>query len=134
MQLRKKIIGKIPRVGNSSVFRFDAGPKSDYIYRTFLKEMKSAEDKNLFNTEQAFLTYAMKEVNWWPSSWVRSYKWNCRPFFPFNFLITPRLPKGCKILVFHGRPDPDQAITGFRGKKPHHFIKAARWISDFWKY
>lgn len=133
VKFRKRITRNIPNVGNSSVFRFDAGPNSDYIYKTFIQEIERAEDKSVFNTEQAFLTYAMKEVIWWPNHWVRSYKWNCRPWYPFNLLITPKLPKDCKILVFHGRPDPDQAILGFKGSKPHHHMKPASWISDYWK-
>lgn len=130
---RKRLLGRVPHVGNSSVFRFDAGPKSDYIFQTFLNEMEQAEDTSIFNTEQAFLTYAMQEVNWWPNEWIRSYKWNCRPILPLNLIKTPQLPTHCKILVFHGRPDPDQAIEGFRGKRLHHNMKAAPWILDHWK-
>lgn len=129
---RKELLGKRPAVGNSSVFRFDAG-KSNEVYETFLREMAQAEDRSVFNTEQAFLTHAMGKVNWWPEEWVRSYKWNCRPVFPLNFFMTPRLPRGCRILVFHGRPDPDEALRGYKGRKPHHHIRPAPWISDYWK-
>lgn len=130
---RKRLIGRVPFVGNSSVFRFDAGAKSDYIYQTFINEMARAEDTSIFNTEQAFLTYAMRNVNWWPKEWIRSYKWDCRPTFPFNLIGPPKKPKGCKILVFHGRPDPDQAILGFKGKRIYHNTKAAAWIEDYWR-
>jgi len=129
---RKKLLGRHPSVGNSSVFRFEAG-KSQYAYETFLREMGRAEDTAQFNTEQAFLTYAMGNPNWWPNDWVKSFKWNLRPAFPLNLIRKPKLPKGCRILVFHGRPDPDEAIRGFRGKKLHHRTLPARWIADFWK-
>lgn len=130
---RKQLLGLRPDVGNSSVFRFDAGPTSDQIYQTFLKEMNRAEDRSIFNTEQAFMTYAMKNPVWWPQSWVRSYKWNCRPVFPINLIKSPAAPKDCKILVFHGKPDPEEAIVGYKGKKIHHTMKAAEWISNHWK-
>jgi hypothetical protein len=130
---RKRLLGRVPFVGNSSVFRFDAGSKSDYIYQTFLKEMASAEDTSIFNTEQAFLTHAMKDVNWWPKEWIHSYKWNCRPPCPLNLIQPPKEPKACKILVFHGRPDPDQAIEGFKGKRVYHNTKAAPWIEQHWR-
>jgi hypothetical protein len=130
---RKALLGRRPAVGNSSVFRFDAG-RSNAVYETFLAEMAQAEDRNSFNTEQAFLTHAMGKVNWWPEEWVRSYKWNCRPFFPLNYVKTPRLPDGCRILVFHGRPDPDEALRGFRGRKPHHYLRPAPWIADYWNW
>ena len=131
---RKHLTGQRPDVGNSSVFRFDAGPASDSIYQTFLAEMERAEDRAIFNTEQAFMTYAMKNPVWWPESWVRSYKWNCRPAFPLNLILKPTPPKDCRILVFHGRPDPEEAIVGFKGKKIHHSMKAAPWIEDHWSF
>jgi len=130
---RKGLLGRRPHVGNSSAFRFDAGPQSDYIYQTFLREIRRAEDTSVFNTEQAFLTYAMKEVVWWPDSWVKSYKWHCRALFPFNLLVSPKPPKNCKILVFHGRPDPDEAINGYKGKTLRHSMRAAPWLAQHWK-
>lgn len=128
---RKKLFRKQPEIGNSSVFRFEAGA-SNYIYETFLREMDRAVDMKQFPTEQAFLTYAMKKRRWWPDEWCRSYKRHCRPVFPLNLLLTPRPPKECRILVFHGRPDPDEAISGFRGKKPHHHMLPAPWIAERW--
>lgn len=129
---RKQLMGRRPAVGNSSVFRFEAGA-SNAVYRTFLDEIQRAEDTRVFNTEQAFMTYAMKKVNWWPDEWVRSYKWNCRPVFPLNLLTTPQPPPRCRILVFHGRPDPDEAIRGFKGRKIHHHMKPAPWLAEHWK-
>jgi hypothetical protein len=129
---RKALLGRRPAVGNSSVFRFEAG-QSDYAYQTFLREMARAENRAEFNTEQAFLTYALGDPVWWPESWVRSYKWNCRPAFPLNLVRAPALPHDCRILVFHGRPDPDEAIKGFRGRKLHHRTLPAPWIADYWK-
>ncbi|ENO77402.1 hypothetical protein B447_15806 [Thauera sp. 27] len=128
---RKELLGRRPAVGNSSVFRFDAG-KSNEVYETFLREMAQAEDRRIFNTEQAFLTHAMKKVNWWPEEWVQSYKWNCRPIFPLNLFVTPKVAPDCRILVFHGRPDPAEAITGYSDGKPHHYIRPAPWLSKYW--
>lgn len=129
---RKQLIGRRPAVGNSSVFRFDAGPKSDVIYQTFIREIDRAENRSEFNTEQAFMTYAMKDPVWWPESWVRSFKWNCRPTFPLNLIRKPRLPQDCRILVFHGKPHPDEAILGYKGKRIHHHTRPAPWIANYW--
>lgn len=129
---RKELIGRRPRVGNSSIFRFEAG-QSNYIYETFGREMAQAEDLSVWNTEQAFMTHAMREVHWWPEEWARSYKRHCRPAFPLNLLCTPKPPRDCRILVFHGRPDPDEAIRGYRGEKLRHRIKPAPWIAEHWK-
>lgn len=127
----RAFLGKRPPVGNSSVFRFEAG-SSDYIYETFLRKKHEAENQSIYNTEQAFMTYAMKEVHWWPEEWCRSYKRHCRPAFPLNLCTTPHQPADCRILVFHGRPDPDEAIRGFRGRKLHHHMLPAPWIKNFW--
>jgi len=129
---RKEFLGRHPHVGNSSVFRFEAG-SSQSVYETFLREMGRAEDTSIFNTEQAFLTYTMKEVHWWPDTWTRSFKRYCRSLFPFNLFLTPKPPPACKILVFHGRPDPDEAIGGFRGTRIHHHMRPSPWIADHWK-
>jgi hypothetical protein len=129
---RKELIGNRPHVGNSSIFRFEAGASQE-VYETFLREMSRAEDTSIFNTEQAFLTHAMKEVHWWPETWSRSYKRHCRPIFPLNLLFTPKPPAACKILVFHGRPDPDEAVRGFIGTRIHHRMRPASWIANHWK-
>lgn len=121
-----------PLVGNSSAFRFEAG-QSGYICDAFLADIPHAINKHLFTTEQAFLTHAMKEVHWWPEEWCRSYKRHCRSIYPLNLIRTPRVPAGCRILVFHGRPDPDEAIRGYHGKRPHHHMKPAPWIADHWR-
>lgn len=128
----RKITGKRPHCGNSSVFRFEAG-SSNYIYETFMREKHLAEDQSVYNTEQAYLTHAMKEVHWWPEEWCRSFKRHCRPMFPLNLICTPPKPAGCHILVFHGRPDPDEAIRGYHGRKIRHHIRPAPWIADYWK-
>ncbi len=130
IEWHKTIFRKRPNIGNSSVFRFDAG-KSGYIFETFLREFKEANDPTLYPTEQAFLTHAMKDPVWWPEDWVQSFKRSCRPVFPLNLLIPPSRPS-TRVLVFHGAPDPDEAVVGFKGKKLHHRTLPAPWIKDDW--
>ena len=120
----------VPNIGNSSVFRFEAG-KSNYIAETFLAEIEDAQTYEKFNTEQAFLTYAAKDVEWWPTDWVQSWKRNCRPVFPLNLFIVPKLPENCRILVFHGRPDIDEAAAGYYKRRPHHWSRPAPWLKDY---
>ncbi len=129
---RKQILRKRPEIGNSSIFRFEAG-RSNYIYETFMRGNERVETRSIFVTEQHFLTYAMKERYWWPEEWVRSFKFNVRPPFPLNLVMTPRQPKGAKFLVFHGQPDPHDAVEGFAGKKLHHRVKPTPWVADHWK-
>src|SRR5574344_713434 len=55
IEWRKRLLRPAPKIGNSSCFRFEAG-KSDFIYRTFLREMPQALDRRRYRTEQAFMT------------------------------------------------------------------------------
>ena len=130
VELRKRLFRPRPNIGNSSCFRFEAG-KSQYIYETFLREMADAVDHEKYPTEQAFMTHAMKEVYWWPDQWVKSFKRTCVPVCPLNLLITPRKPN-TRVLVFHGNPDPDKAVAGFKGKRIHHSVKPCPWILEDW--
>lgn len=130
IEWHKTLFRKRPAIGNSSIFRFDAG-RSGYIFETFVREFEAANDHSRYPTEQAFLTHAMKNPCWWPEEWVKSFKRTCRPVFPLNLLKAPARPD-TKILVFHGNPDPDQAVDGFRGKKVHHRVLPAKWILDDW--
>lgn len=131
VEKRKTLLRKAPAIGNSSLFRFEAG-QSQYICDTFLREIDRACDRNHFRTEQAFLTYAMRQCAWWPETWVRSYKRHSMWTFPLNLWCVPTLPAGTKVLVFHGRPDPDQAIAGYKGKRVHQHARPAAWIEPYW--
>ena len=117
-----------PDIGNSSVFRWRA--KS---MRFVLEKFYSERDWALanFRPPQTYLTYALGEKYWWPDSWVRSFKRHSVPTFPFNLVMSPRLPEGTRILVFHGRPDPDQARDGYRAKRLHRRTRPAPWIADY---
>jgi hypothetical protein len=131
IERRKTLFRRAPDIGNSSVFRFEAG-KSQYICDKFLQEIGRATDRKHFRTEQAFLTYAMFFYHWWPDEWVRSFKRHCMQPFPFNLWLEPKLPAKTRILVFHGKPDPDEALVGYRGKRPHQHTLPARWLAQFW--
>lgn len=132
IERRKTLLRRAPDIGNSSVFRFEAG-KSQYICDTFLREIARATDRTQFRTEQAFLTYAMRERYWWPDAWVRSFKRHSMRTFPLNLWLAPTLPEGAKILVFHGKPDPDEALVGYRGKRPHQHTLPAGWLAQYWR-
>ena len=132
IEKRKTLFRRTPDIGNSSVFRFTAG-ESQYICDTFIREISRATNRTQFRTEQAFLTYAMREHHWWPDEWVRSFKRHSMQPFPFNLWCEPKLPPKTRILVFHGKPDPDEALAGYRGKRPHQHALPARWLATYWK-
>ncbi len=134
VELRKRLLRKVPFCGNSSCFRFEAGEKSDYIYRTFLKEMDDAMDSSKFTTEQAYMTHAVgfENIHFWPANFVRSFKRSCVYPWPLNHFLTPRLNPDTGILCFHGHPTPTEAIAGYRGRHLNTWTKPAKWVEDLW--
>ena len=135
VELRKRIFRKVPFCGNSSCFRFDAGEKSAYIYDTFMREIDFALDDRRFTTEQAYMTHAVgsDKVNFWPESYVRSFKRTCAWPWPLNHFLTPRLKKGTRILCFHGHPWPEEAIAGYRGRHMNTWTKPCAWVKELWE-
>ena len=134
--LRKRIFRKVPFCGNSSCFRFDAGPKSHYIYETFKSEPDVAMDPEVYGTEQAYMTHAVgfDKVNFWPDNFVRSFKRTCTWPWPLNHFLVPRMKKDTRILCFHGTPSPAQAIEGFRGSKHiDGWTLPCPWVKELWE-
>lgn len=119
-------------IGNSSVFRFEVNKHKDII-ENFYKEGKDIRKR--YRNEQAFLSYQMKEkgiLSYWDKSWCVSFKRNCLRPFPLNYFQVPKEPKDAKILVFHGRPNPEQAYNGFMGKGGFRYVKPTKWLDKYW--
>ena len=134
LEWRKRIFKGLPKIGNSSCFRFEAG-KMGHVYKKFLSEMDVAVQRKFFRTEQAYMTHAvgLGNIDWWPADWVQSFKRSCMYPFPFNLWLTPRPPKRAKILCFHGHPNPPEAITGYRGRHFNTWVKPSAWVDALWK-
>ena len=119
-------------LGNSSVYRFKIGAHPDVLdYFTHNFE----QIKQDFRHEQAFLCdYLSKKgaLGFWPEGWVRSFKRHCMHYFPKSLFVPPQLPNNTRVLIFHGRPNPDEAIIGKTGKW-YRFARPAAWIKDYWK-
>ena len=121
-----------PEIGNSSVFRFQAN-KFGFIYEQYLREMKWGM-KN-FNPPQTYLTHCIRPyMCYWPSEWVISFKRHLQQPFPLNWIMPAKMPSDdAKIIAFHGRPNPDEAVAGFKGKKLHHKVKPTAWVNRYWQ-
>ena len=129
IERRKTIFRKRPRIGNSSVFRFEAGGQPQCAEK-FLQDPRAAH--NDYATEQAFMTAAvgLDNLRWFPERWVRSYKRHCRPQWPLNHFAKPRIPQGAKVLAFHGSPKQHEVINGVRGS--YHSLPW-RELAQHWK-
>ena len=144
VELRKRIFRRLPDIGNSSCFRFDAGTDAaNGVYECFMRDKDNPELKLFFTRgSQKYQTRAMKEmgtVSWWPDEWVSSFNRNCILPFPFNLFTTPRRPKTASIVAFHGHPDLPEAIAGYtvdrHGKKvpPHLKCLPTPWVRTAWE-
>ncbi len=120
-------------IGNSSVFRFDIGKYPD-ILTNFVENGEAVRERH--RNEQAYLSYAVHEkgiLKYWPSEWCVSFKRGCLRKFPLNFLFEPKCPENAKIIIFHGRPTPSQALKGYWGKMGLRYVKPTKWISKYWE-
>jgi hypothetical protein len=115
------------RTGNTSVFFYDAG--RDYgVYDRLIEQGERVRER--FRNEQEFLTDVMWQqglLNYWPRAWCVSYKYHCIPAFPFSLWREPSPPPDARVLVFHGRPKPEEAMRGAGGKW-YRPMKPAPWL------
>ncbi|MBO7520911.1 MAG: hypothetical protein J6T16_01555, partial [Opitutales bacterium] len=121
--------------GLTSVFRFEAG-KFDYLYDYFISNM--AEVKSKYRHEQAYVGGMLGErgeLNFFPQEWMPSFKHGCILPFPLCFFASPRLPKGAKMIIFHGNPTPEQAMKGevYGLKKLFRHVKPPKWLAEHWR-
>ena len=118
--------------GNSSVYRFEMGKFFDvleYFQQNFF------EIKSKYRNEQEYLSDYMKKnhsLDYWPIQWCQSFKKNCvRKGFKQLF-YTPLLPQEAKIIIFHGKPNPPDALKGKSGKW-YRKVLPTPWVADHWR-
>ena len=75
--------------------------------------------------------YDKNMLNYWPDEWVPSFKYHCVPSLFMRFFKEPSIPLNAKIILFHGLPNPPEAIQGISGKW-YRYIKPTPWIEDYW--
>lgn len=118
--------------GNSSVYRFEIG-QHGYVFDDFLQNFEEIRKRH--RNEQEYLTQAIYDrgkLTYWPKEWCPSYKYDCVSRFPLAFWVKPFIPKGAKIIIFHGEINPHKAIKGGRGKW-YRYVKPAPWVADYWR-
>jgi hypothetical protein len=126
----KRLRWRNHRTGNTSVFLYQAD--RDYgVYDRLIEQGEGVRER--FRNEQEFLTDVMWRqglLNYWPGAWCVSYKYHCVPAFPVSLWREPSLPAGAKVIVFHGRPKPEEAVLGV-GSKWYRPMKPAPWLDRY---
>lgn len=118
--------------GNSSVYRFEAGAHPE-ILDYFVKNIDRV--KREVRNEQEYLTrevHRLGKLTYWPKDWCVSFKYGCMPVFPFNYFKVPTIPQGARVVVFHGLPNPDDAVIG-KGKGIRRHVLPTPWINEHWR-
>lgn len=120
-------------VGNSSVFRFEIGKHAE-ILKYWLEHQEDVRAAH--RNEQAFLSWWMKEqglLEYWDPTWCRSFKRNCMRTFPLGYFLEPHHPgPNTRVLVFHGRPNPDEIVNGWHSPNFLRAARPAKWFHDAW--
>lgn len=118
--------------GNSSVYRFEIGKHAD-VLEEFRADPEGARQR--FRNEQAFLSdviHRQGKLKYWDASWCASYKYHCIARWPLNYFTEPKIPKGARIIIFHGVMNPPDALEG-RNNGNWRMTRPAKWIADHWR-
>lgn len=123
---------KSDATGNTSVFRYEIGAHADII--EYLQEDPEKATADVRN-EQEFVTQYLDrqgKLKYWPEAWVRSFKRHCARLGPVGWLKEPKLPEEAKIIAFHGKPNPPDAIAGRSGKW-YRKVLPTSWVAEHWR-
>ena len=109
--------------------------KNLYTYEKFIEEIDQALDDRVYATEQLYMTHAIgpENISFWPDNFVRSFKRSCTWPWPLNHFLTPRFNPDTGILCFHGKPTPEQAIAGYRGRHLNTWTRPCPWVKALWE-
>lgn len=109
--MTKNITNPLEKLGQTSLFRFKVGGLIELQKQFANNPMATIEQ---YRYEQRFVTRnAPNGVKFFPSSWVKHFRYQCRRNFPLNYVLPPKKPAGTKIVIFAGGElNPPEAIAG----------------------
>ncbi len=118
--------------GNTSVYRYMAGRHRDAL--EYLRDHQTAALAKVRNEQEFITSYLARQgkLGYWPESWCRSFKRHCVPRGVAGWFLPPRIPAGAKIIAFHGKPNPPDAIAGRSGKW-YRRVLTTPWVAEHWR-
>ncbi len=119
-------------IGNSSVYRFKIGRYADVLrhFRTHFARIQQT-----YRNEQAYLSaeiHKRGELSFWPESWCPSFKYHCMSAWPLAYWQNASIPTAAKIIIFHGHPEPHEAIAGITHKW-YRPVRPTAWVAEYWR-
>lgn len=118
--------------GNTSVYLFTVGAHVDALDHLRSGYPKVVEE---VRNEQEFITgYLGRQgkVSYWPEEWCRSFKRHCMRRGIMGWFAPPVIPPGARVIAFHGKPNPPDAIAGISGKWYRRVLPTA-WVAEHWR-
>jgi len=124
------------RIGNTSVYRFPTGR-----FTGILDKFEADPEAVLarYRNEQQYVSGEIAEQYFWPAEWCLSFKHSLIPPWPLNFFKAPPLPPSARVIVFTGKPDPDEAAAGIwptpgkPWKAVYKHVRPTPWIDQHWR-
>lgn len=125
-------------VGQASAICFSAGQEEALLQNYLDNPLKVLKE---FRTEQAYITgYLQKDgFDYFPQDWCVSFKKHCMPSGLARFFSSRVTePLNAKLVVFHGRPNPPDAIKGEWGKalpwykRWYKRVQPSPWVAKYW--
>ena len=127
------------RMWNSSVMSFRIG-SLQFVWDRFALE-SFEEVKMRYNGDQEWIFHCIPEAHIYPKQKIISYKKSCNARFGKCFVWTglrleppkwlkAKLPVGARIVVFHGKPDPDDVVDKHWNKWKHAPFVKKYWITS----
>ncbi len=130
-------------VGQASCYSWVVGSLG-FVKEYFEQHPKEVVDR-FFTASQEYLSDQVikkfGKLNFWPDNWCRSFRFHCLPIGPLRHFMTAKIPAGAKILVFHGSPNPHEAVKGVWSevvkiplwKRLYKTVRPTPWIENYWK-
>jgi len=117
--------------GNTSCYLYTIGAHRDALQH--LAEQYPASIADVRNEQEYITGFLARQgkLRYWPEAWCRSFKRHCMPGL-LGWFSEPFIPEGARIIVFHGKPNPPDAIAGVSGKW-YRRVKPTRWVEQHWR-
>jgi hypothetical protein len=131
---------RVPSRYNSSIMRFRIGTLG-FIWDNFIFQKDAV--MACLHGDQDWIQRLILTAKTYPYPWVVSYKYQCNARTKHSGGIVGRLlrshgmflprkqalyPHGARVVLFHGKPDPEDVAD-----RPYDKYRHAPWIKDFWK-
>lgn len=120
--------------GHGSVWRWDPS-RHGFLYETVAAAPRQAVEKARGSEQRHTSTQARERglFEYIPGDWVVSFKHDCYPIFPLNWLMPPRLPEAARVVCFHGHPKMDEAVAGYTSwTAPNRTCRPTSWLQRCW--